>query len=186
VNNYAKTNLASHDRVQDISGMVNEKSDPSWTEDMHAAITFTSEYDADGKACPGNGSDEKPFIVGVTTKSLLRRLNRPAESFVFHIDATYKLSRKGYPVLVIGISDHSRTFHLVAFCIVSQTTQPVYTAALAAFHRVYTKVTGQIVRLENVMGDADDAQYNALQAVFGHTSTYNFLMCFFSRAVERE
>lgn len=69
----------------------------------------------------GIGSDTKPFLVGVTTKWLLRRLDRDPDDFVFHMDATFKLNQVGYPVFVCGISDASRSFHLVAIFIVLQT-----------------------------------------------------------------
>ncbi|KAE9169935.1 hypothetical protein PF004_g28035 [Phytophthora fragariae] len=158
VNNYMKTSLDSHDRVDDITEMVRAKIDPSWTNDDNEPVTFTWNYDMDGNAIPGNGTDQVPFIVGVTTKGLLRRLDRAPQSFIFRSDATYKLSKKGYSVLVIGISDCCRTFHLVAFCIISQVTGNVYTAALAAFNRLYVTVIGKRVQLANVMGDADDGQ----------------------------
>jgi len=39
-----------------------------------------------------NGSDEKSFVVGITTKALVLRMLLPPESFIFHVDATYKMN----------------------------------------------------------------------------------------------
>ncbi|KAE9126677.1 hypothetical protein PF001_g16953 [Phytophthora fragariae] len=86
VYNYAKTKLVSHARVQDITSLAREKVNPSWTEDENEYIMFKWSYDVDGNAGPGNGTDKKPFIVRVTTKSLLRRLDRRPGSFILHID----------------------------------------------------------------------------------------------------
>lgn len=40
------------------------------------------------------GSDKEPFLVGLTSKMLLRRLDRPLDTFILHIDATFKLHQK--------------------------------------------------------------------------------------------
>jgi hypothetical protein len=176
VNNYRKKKLGNHDRVQGIQAMVRARGS---SEDDNAPLTFTSQSDENGNGLVGKGIDASPFIVEVATRNLLRRLERPSASFVLHIDATYKLSQVGYPVLVVGISDCCRTFHLIAFCIVSQTTELVYASALASLSRIYATVTGRAIQLTYVMGDANDAQFNALQTAFGSTSSFNFLMCFF-------
>ncbi|KAG3084910.1 hypothetical protein PI125_g19396 [Phytophthora idaei] len=76
----------------------------------HDAFTFTSAYDGSGVPEVGNGSDAWPFLVGTTTKALLRNAARDPGTFVLHLDATFKLNSVGYPVLVCGITDASRTF----------------------------------------------------------------------------
>lgn len=72
-----------------------------------------------GKPEVGNGTDRSPFIVGISSKMLLRHADRDPATFVLHVDATYKLSQVGYPVVVVGISDKARQFHLLAVFIVS-------------------------------------------------------------------
>lgn len=44
----------------------------------------------------GNGSDANNFVVGISSKKLLRRADRDPTSFIFHLDATYKLTQVGY------------------------------------------------------------------------------------------
>ncbi|EGZ06877.1 hypothetical protein PHYSODRAFT_379541, partial [Phytophthora sojae] len=142
-------------------------------------ITFMDFKNPDGLLHVGDGSDEEPFVVGITTRALLTRLDRDPSTFIFHIDTTFKLSQVGYSVLVMGISDRSRSFHLVAFCILSQRIESVYTAALSAFRAIYTGTTGKQIRLKFVMGDAESGQLTALEQVFRHDSDFMFLMCFF-------
>ncbi|GMF51077.1 unnamed protein product [Phytophthora fragariaefolia] len=129
VNHFARTQLDNPERVDDIRKWVDEK---TFTEDegMTEPFTFTWESDVNGNPVVGDGSDESPFIVGRSTKGLMVRLAVPPEHFVLHIDATYKLNRLDYPVIVVGVSDRPHGFHLVAFFVVSQEVEDIYTAAL--------------------------------------------------------
>ncbi|EEY69893.1 uncharacterized protein PITG_06414 [Phytophthora infestans T30-4] len=51
------------------------------------------EVAGDGKPWVGRGSDEDLFLVGITTKNLLRKAARDPSSFVIHMDAAFKLSQ---------------------------------------------------------------------------------------------
>eukprot|EP00644_Phytophthora_capsici_P011090 jgi/Phyca11/110431/e_gw1.18.655.1 len=44
---------------------------------------------------------------------------------------------------------------------------------------VFAAVTGRPLRVKYVVGDADAAQWNAVNAVFGPDCDYTFLMCYF-------
>jgi len=176
-NHFASSKLGNHDRFEDILASVRAHAFREQTD--HEPITFTDQNNEAGQLMMGDGTDESPFVVGVTTKNLLQRLDRPPASFVLHVDATFKLSQLGYPVFVIGVSDLCRSFHLVALCIISQQTEDVYTLALASFRRLYHSVTGKTIQLTYIMGDADNAQYNALYEVLGQDTSFTFLMCFF-------
>ncbi|POM78172.1 LOW QUALITY PROTEIN: Hypothetical protein PHPALM_4328 [Phytophthora palmivora] len=88
------------------------------------------------------------------------RLDRDPTSFILHIDATFRLNQVNYPVLVIGISDRARRFHLIAM-------------------RVFTAVSGNTLRVYYVMGDADDGRFNGVQNIIGRDNEYVYLMCFF-------
>jgi hypothetical protein len=44
---------------------------------------------------------------------------------------------RGYPVLGIGISDHSRGFHVVASFVISQEAEPGIEVALLVLQRLY-------------------------------------------------
>eukprot|EP00644_Phytophthora_capsici_P002991 jgi/Phyca11/102684/e_gw1.7.736.1 len=178
VNNFSRTQLDNHDRTVDIRKWVHERA-YTGSESMTEPFSFSWNLDDNGKPTVGNGSDEKPFLVGISTKSLMMRLAIPPDTFILHIDATYKLNRLDYPVVVVGISDRSRGFHLVALFIVSQEIQEMYERVLLALSRQFTWIAGYHLSIENAMADADQAQYNALRSVFGTNPRYQFLMGFF-------
>ncbi|ETP31919.1 hypothetical protein F442_19270 [Phytophthora nicotianae P10297] len=143
------------------------------------AFMFGWDLDVDGKPVVGNGSDNNPFLVGITSKTLLVRLGRDPGTYILHVDATFKLNQVSYPVLVLGMSDKRRRFHLTAMVIVSQIVEDMYTKAFAALKRVYTAVTGKQLMVYYVMGDAYDAQYNAIGNTVGEGQPFVYLMCFF-------
>ncbi|KAE9189254.1 hypothetical protein PF004_g22263 [Phytophthora fragariae] len=91
----------------------------------------------------------------------------PPKSFILHVDATHKMNFREYPVLVVGMSDRSRGFHLVALYIVSQETQDVIQPALMALRRLHFWITSRELVVKYTMADADQAQFNALSVDFG-------------------
>ncbi|KAF1772791.1 hypothetical protein GQ600_19885 [Phytophthora cactorum] len=78
----------------------------------------------------------------------------------------------GYTVLVMGISDRARKFHLAEFSILSQRLETAYTMTLLSFHTIYTGVSGKPIRLMFCDGDAEDSQLNALELVSDTIRTY--------------
>ncbi|ETI34592.1 hypothetical protein F443_18942 [Phytophthora nicotianae P1569] len=110
VNYYSRTYLENHDRLQELKTWIHAHA-YNGSEQMTQPFTFGWEYDSDGNLVVGNGSDERLFIVGLTTKALMLRMMLPPEAFVLHVDATYKTNYVDYPVVVLGVSDRSRGFH---------------------------------------------------------------------------
>eukprot|EP00644_Phytophthora_capsici_P000870 jgi/Phyca11/108898/e_gw1.16.660.1 len=147
-------------------------------EDDHEAFSFGWDVERDGAFVVGNGSDGKPFLVGFTTKALLRQADRDPSTFIFHVDATYKANQVGYPLIVIGITDVARRFHLLCIFVTSQQQQEHFAKVFAALRWIYRKVVGTPLRVHFVMGDADMAQYNALASVFSDYK-YIHLMCYY-------
>jgi hypothetical protein len=86
--------------------------------DETTPFTFACPVDDFGIAEIGNGSEDRPFLIGVTTKRQVRNLYR-ATDFPFHIDATYKVNQSGYPMVVCGTSDASRSMHVAAVFLTS-------------------------------------------------------------------
>ncbi|KAE9073902.1 hypothetical protein PF010_g24891 [Phytophthora fragariae] len=142
VQHYSRTHLTCNDRVDDLRKWIHGRAFTG-REDLAQPFTYAWDLDADGKPVVGNGSEERPFVVGLTTKTLMLRLMRPPESFVLHVDATYKLIYRWYPVFVVGISDRSRGFHLVSMFIISGETQDVIQPMLMALRRLYSVISGQ-------------------------------------------
>lgn len=117
--------------------------------------------------------------MGVDLKRLLRNAARDPASFVFHMDAKFKVNQLSHPVIVCGVSDKNRSFHLVALFITSQRLEGLYVKALSALRKVFTTVTGQQLLTKYTMADAEAAQQNAVDQVFGVDSDYVYLMCFY-------
>ncbi|RLN92624.1 hypothetical protein BBJ28_00015178 [Nothophytophthora sp. Chile5] len=178
VNHHGRTQMQNHDRVDELRTWIRERA-YNGSELTNQAFTFAWEMDNTGKPIVGNGSVEKPFLVGLSTKALMLRIMVPPDSFIIHLDATYKMSQCDYPVLVVGLSDRSRKFHLAAIFIISQETQPVLQAALLSLRRLYYWITQKHLIVRFDMADGDKAQCNALAVVFGDNPAYCFLMRFF-------
>ncbi|ETP44525.1 hypothetical protein F442_08880 [Phytophthora nicotianae P10297] len=138
--------------------------------------TFPREVDISVKCFLGDGSDDRPFVVGVTTKSLLRSANRDPASVILHVDATFQLDQVSYPVIVCGLSDGSRRFHLLALFLTSQLEEAHFFSAFAALRAMFAQVTGEQLSVRYVMGDADSAQFNAMRSVFRIDCTYTYLI----------
>ncbi|KAE9353357.1 hypothetical protein PF008_g5039 [Phytophthora fragariae] len=177
VHHFRRTRLGGNDKRKAILEAV-RTSAFSGREGDHDAFTFTNSYDGSGSPEVGNGSHANPFLVGMTTKALLRNAAREPGTFVMHLDATFKLNSVGYPVLVCGITDASRSFHLLALFITSQLQHEHFAAALVALRRMYARVNGAEMQVEFVLGDADKAQHKAFRDVFADC-TFKYLMCFY-------
>lgn len=132
--------------------------------DESTPFTFATPVDTYGIPWVGNGSEERPFLIGVTTKRLMRVLGKAAE-YPLHIDGTHKVNQQGYPMIVIGISDAARSIHVAAVFISSYQCQEQYGAIFASLFDMYKRVTGVQLVVKHVAGDGDDAQYNAFEAV---------------------
>ena len=134
-----------------------------------------------GVTAVGTGSDMDPFVVGFTSAGLLKKmqdfkvLNLEA---MLHIDATYKITKESYPLLVIGITDISRRFHLLALYIVSQTTELIVNHCLRSLFDAGRSLYPDLVDWEPTytMSDADQALYNSLHGLFPDST---HLTCYF-------
>lgn len=83
-------------------------------------------------------------------------------------------------MIVVGVSNCARVFHLLALVVFSQRKTCHYTEMFAALQRIYTRVFDRTLVFDRVMGDADDAQFNDLAHTFGSgAAEVNYLMCFY-------
>jgi hypothetical protein len=77
----------------------------------------------------GDGSDDFPFIISLSSKAMLSVLLHANESLipvVFHMDSTFKCNENEFPVTLLGISDANRQFHLLSISVISHCTCDVY------------------------------------------------------------
>ncbi|ETO84099.1 hypothetical protein F444_01961 [Phytophthora nicotianae P1976] len=87
VSSYSKTNLHRNGYHDEILRQIEQLMYCPSVLDMKPFL-FGWKRDAHSRPDVGNGSDEKPFLVGLTTKRLLLNAARDPDSFVFHMDAT--------------------------------------------------------------------------------------------------
>lgn len=136
--------------------------------DAGNAFIFGPSVDDQGFPRVGKGEDHDSLILGVTTISLLEKVKsfQHENMFsLFHIDATFKLSEIGYPVITFGFSDCSRKYHLGAMFVVSRLTHCEYAGVLSALLQVYKTLFSLKPKIDAVLSDAEKAQYNALQSI---------------------
>lgn len=127
-------------------------------------FAFGCTKDASGSPRLRDGSDERPVVIGFPSKTLIKNLAY-ATTNTIHMDATYKLSTNGYPIFVIGVSDVCRHFFPIALFILSDLKEPRIQTMLRELVHQYQKITNQLSQISYVMGDADNAQRNAVEAV---------------------
>ncbi|ETL44327.1 hypothetical protein L916_05365 [Phytophthora nicotianae] len=148
---YYRTKLGGNDTTAAIVEAV-QRLAFNGGEEEHDPFTFGWDVDREGKLVVGNGSDEKSFLVGFSTKALLHQASRDPSTFIFHVDATYKTNQVSYPVFVVGITDIARKFPLLALLVTSQQQECHYAKAFAAIRWIYSKVLGEQFRVAYVMG----------------------------------
>jgi hypothetical protein len=97
---------------------------------------------------------------------------------MFHTDATFKLSDLGYPVISCGFTDNKRSYQVAALFIVSRRQACDYAQCFSALARLFKEVRGRSIRVDYIMGDAEEAQANAFISI-PEFSRGTILMCFF-------
>ncbi|KAF0686987.1 Aste57867_21240 [Aphanomyces stellatus] len=148
--------------------------------DVEETKMFSFGYSSvDGRPFVGFGGVTGPFKVGVSTKKLLRLLDRDPKTFVFHWDATYKIDSLAYPILVCGISDIARKFHPVAFFLLGKESENEYTWAMSSLVAIYEEVVGRPLRISYVMADAAKAPALGVEAFYMELGVERVLMCFY-------
>ena len=120
----------------------------------------------------GEGTELSHLNIHVTSRFLMGNLSL---SGVHHIDATYKITTYGYPLIVNGVSDAIGKFHPASFMVTSHETED-------DFSLFYDNLINEAERLdvnyepEFIMQDACPASKNALIKFFPNVK---FLMCYF-------
>ncbi|KUF91676.1 Intraflagellar transport protein 81 [Phytophthora nicotianae] len=93
VYNYKRSTLINTDFVDDVISLAMESRYCPELDDL-TPFSFGYKLDNDGNPVLGDGNDEDPFILAFSTKYMLRQLDRSPGEFVFHMDASFKLTTK--------------------------------------------------------------------------------------------
>lgn len=109
----------------------------------------------------------------VTTKKLLSNLDSNLCGS-YHIDATYKLVKNGFPLLVFARTDAEHKIHPIAFCLSSHEQESDFNE----FYRGLINLANDLCiefDPEYIVQDACDASYNAAVKLFDT----KILMCYY-------
>jgi hypothetical protein len=112
------------------------------------------------------------FHLGVTSRYLLQNIRK---SDFFHIDATYKIIKYNFPLIVFGCTDIRRQFHVIAFMFTSHETEIDFTHFYNSLSDL-CKVSNIPFSPHYMMQDADKAMANPVKAVFPRCK---ILMCYY-------
>jgi hypothetical protein len=177
---YRKSIMLEDAYVDKMNARIAENQYEGSASNSSIPFAFGFSINSEGVPSVGRGSDNAPFIVGITTQALIRRLEF-AEKYPLHVDATFKLNKSHFPLTVFGVSDMKRSFHPVAFFIMSQLTIGMYERATTSLLDMYKHVTGKDARVRYVMTDGDDALHSAITVVYAQRNLPRpvHLMCWF-------
>ncbi|KAF0295052.1 hypothetical protein FJT64_007364 [Amphibalanus amphitrite] len=98
--------------------------------------------------------------------STKRLLANAAQSEVVHLDATYKLTWNGFPVIIAGVSDQARQFFPVVFGVMQAETSEEYGLLLNKMKTAVEEVSGKTFEPRIVVADCADAITTAISQVF--------------------
>ena len=130
-----------------------------WCEN-HAAIP---EEDDDVYVLHHEVAETRGVRVIMSTRRLLVN---GSKSEVVHVDATYKLTWNGFPVLISGVTDGGRQFFPTVFAVMQGETTEDYTVLLQTMKDAVEEASGLAFRLRTVMGDCADSISAAASQVF--------------------
>jgi hypothetical protein len=110
----------------------------------------------------GDGSDDFPFIISISSKAMLPVLLHANESLipvVFHMDSTFKCNENEFPVTLLGISVANRQFHLLSISVVSHRTHDVYICLITSLQELVAKeLPGISFQFKYCMNDCEIAE----------------------------
>jgi hypothetical protein len=102
-----KGKICTKNKVEDIKKFVN---DNGYYADINPKEFFIFGADV------GNGTEENHLQIGFTSTELMSRI---PSGVVYHCDATYKIVKIGFPLVIFGMSDINRKFYSLAFAFTS-------------------------------------------------------------------
>lgn len=142
--------------------------------DENTPFFFNVKFDEDGIVKLNNGSEESHINIMITSKKLLRNLESENEG-PFHIDATYKLIKNKFPVVVFAKTDFHHQIHPIAFVITSHEQTKDYVEIYKGLISVSDQLNIEF-NPEYIIQDAWDASYNAAKELFPECKV---LMCWY-------
>lgn len=100
---------------------------------------------------PRTPNEQKFFRIFFSTKRLLKYA---LETDIIHADGTYKILVQGFPILVVGISDKAKRFHLSGIAITSSESSDDYQFLFDSVKRGVELATNQHLKPKRLVADA--------------------------------
>jgi hypothetical protein len=86
-----------------------------------------------GPSMHGTYDETERFVVGVTSGKMLRKLRvEETQQGMLHMDTTYSVNSKGFPITAFGISDRYGKLHVIALFLSDCEDQEAYNMMLEA------------------------------------------------------
>jgi hypothetical protein len=123
----------------------------------------------------GNGSSQNHLHLGMTSMTLLNQLHKFKNNGVYHIDATYKILKYAFPVIVFGFTDLNHIYHPLAYMFTSHEEEDDYLHFFQSFLDLTIKYDLPFDP-KFMMIDASHAMANAIRASLPQST---ILMCYF-------
>lgn len=96
-----------------------------------------------------------------------RLLRNAANVKNLHADATQKVTNEKKPLIVIGSTDITGTFHLIGITVTSHETADAYTLSFRAVKQGVSQITNSTIEPDVLVCDADPAIHIGFQRIFG-------------------
>jgi hypothetical protein len=122
----------------------------------------------------GNGTDTDHFQMGFTSIKLLSRIK---EGVMYHLDATYKIIKYFYPLIVFGASDINRKFFPICFMLSSHETTIDYVNFFRSLQALSKRVLNYEFNPKYIITDAAKSMNKAIKIAFKNNCVN--LMCWF-------
>jgi hypothetical protein len=122
----------------------------------------------------GDGSEEHHFSLGMTCMAMLKGALKTEN--LFHIDATYKIIKYSYPLIIIGVSDAVHKFFPIAMMLSSHETIVDYTHFFESLNELIKERLDFEFRPKFIMSDAASAIAVPINTIYPDCQRY---MCYF-------
>lgn len=100
---------------------------------------------------PRTADAQKFFRIFYSTKRLLKHA---LESDIIHADGTYKILVQGFPILVVGVSDKAKRFHLCGIAITSSEGSDDYEFLFDSLQHGVASATNEQLKPKKLVADA--------------------------------
>ena len=140
----------------------------------HKPFFFYLKFNHKDEIVLNTGSNENHLYILMTTKYLFRKIDQNFDG-CFHIDATYKLIRNGFPLIVFGKTDFQHKLHPIAFCISSHEQEEDYKHFYLGIKNLACDLNLNFSP-DYILQDAWYPSFNAAQNLFPDTK---ILMCYY-------